>query len=465
MAEIVSIELPEFGGRDESLPEVPIAEYEQRLSAAVAGMKAAHLDFLLVYGDREHCANLAFLTGFDPRFEEAVLLLDLSGRRWLLVGNECMGYLPDGRLNCQPVLFQEFSLMGQPRGDSRSLRTIFADFGIGPGASVGCAGWKYFEGPLVENAPHAIEIPAYIVDLLRDMVGQREKVVNAGAIFMNPQDGLRLMNSASQIAQFEFASIRTSESVLSVVRSLREGVAENELEKLLNGAGLPLSCHPNVSFGEKVKRGLSSPSGKRARIGDAFVVGYGIQGALTCRAGVIGRGPEDLSADLREFYPRLARNYFEVVVRWYESLKVGVRAGDVWEAVNAARDDLAYSFAVNPGHYLHLDEWVHSPFSPRSNITLRSGMALQMDIIPVSRGPFCYINGEDGIVLANEKLRAELASNFPACWKRIGRRRSFMRDVIGIRLHEDVLPLSNAPAWLAPYALEPTQAFVMNRGK
>ena len=58
----------------------------------------------------------------------------LTGRRWLLVGNECMGYLPDAGLNCEPVLFQEFSLMGQPRGDSRSLRAIFADFGIGHGA-------------------------------------------------------------------------------------------------------------------------------------------------------------------------------------------------------------------------------------------------------------------------------------------------------------------------------------------
>ena len=277
------------------LQELPIAEYEQRLSAAVAGMRAAHLDFLLVYGDREHFANLAFLTGFDPRFEEAVLLLDLSGRRWLLVGNECMGYLPDAAwLNCQPVLFQDFSLMGQPRGDSRSLRTIFTDFGIGSGASVGCAGWKYFEGPLVGDAPHAIEIPAYIVDLLREMVGQREKVMNAGAIFMNPQDGLRLINSASQIAQFEFASIRTSESVLSVVRNLREGVAENELEKLLNGAGLPLSCHSQCEFWREGEAGSLQPFGKtgayRGRLrgglrypGSTDLPGGCTVGAETCR--------------------------------------------------------------------------------------------------------------------------------------------------------------------------------------
>jgi hypothetical protein len=463
MIEIVPIELPDFGGGDEPLPQIPLSEYEQRLSAVVARMKEVLLDFLLVYADREHFANLAFLTGFDPRFEEALLLLDLSGRRWLLVGNECMGYLPDAGLKCETVLFQEFSLMGQPRGDSRSLRAIFADFGIAQGASVGCAGWKYFEGPLVDNPGSAIEIPAYIVDLLRNLVGDPEKIRNAGGLFMNPQDGLRVINSANQIAQFEFASIRTSESVLSVVRSVREGVAEYELEKHLNGSGLPLSCHPIISFGEKVKRGLSSPSAKRARLGDAFVVGFGLQGALTCRAGAVARGPQDLPTELREFYPRLATNYFEVVACWYESLRVGARGGDVWQRVDSARDHAAYRFAVNPGHYLHLDEWVHSPFSKGSNILLRSGMALQMDIIPVSCGPFCYINAEDGIVLGDETVRAELASRYPACWRRIERRRAFMKEVVGIRLHEDVLPLSNTPGWLAPYVLEPFRAFVMSR--
>jgi hypothetical protein len=460
MIELVPIELPDFGGRDEPMPPIPLSEFEQRLSAAVARMKGAHLAFLVVYADREHFANMAFLTGFDPRFEEAVLLLDTTGRRWLLVGNECMGYLPDPGLKYETVLFQEFSLMGQPRGDSRSLRAIFTDFGIGHGAVVGCAGWKYFEGPLVDNPGSAIEIPAYIVDLLRNLVGDPEKIRNAGEIFMNPQDGLRVINSANQIAQFEFASIRTSESVLSVVRSVHEGVAEIELEKLLTCSGLPYSCHPIISFGEKVKRGLSSPSANRARLGDAFVVGFGIQGALTCRAGAVACGLADLPSALREFYPRLASNYFEVVACWYESLRIGARGGDVWQRVNSVRDDAAYSFAVNPGHYLHLDEWVHSPFSPGSNILLRSGMALQMDIIPVSRGPFCYINGEDGIVLADETLRAELASRFPACWKRIERRRAFMKEVVGIRLHEDILPLSNTPGWLAPYVLEPGRVFV-----
>jgi hypothetical protein len=45
-------------------------------------------------------------------------------------------------------------------------------------------------------------------------------------------------------------------------------------------------------------------------------------------------------------------------------------------------------------------------------------------------------------------------------WSRIQLRRAFMRDALGIRLDESVLPFSNTPGWLAPYALEPARIFV-----
>ena len=461
MAEIAKIELPRFGGLDEDLPALPVGEYESRLAATIDRMAGAGLDILAVYADRAHSANIAFLSGFDARFEEALLLLDRSGARKLLVGNECMGYLPEAALKIETELFQDFSLMGQPRGDSRPLRRILADFGAAAGCSIGTIGWKYFGGELIDAAETAIEIPAYIVDLLRDMAGEGGSVRNAGALLSGAVDGLRLFNSADQIARFEFAAVRTSESVRAGVEGVREGVSEAELEALLRGDGLTRSCHPMISFGEKVQRGLSSPSGVRAKLGDAFVVAYGIAGALNCRAGVVAHGPDDLPAELREFYAAFAANYFDVVAAWYRRIRIGVTAGDVFAAAEEARDGELYDFAVNPGHYIHLEEWVNSPFAAGDATELASGMAIQMDIIPVSRGPFCYSNAEDGIALADEALRAELAQRFPACWTRIEGRRRFLADTIGIGLHETVLPLSNIPGWLAPYVLEPNNAFVL----
>ena len=458
MIELAAIQLPDFG-IEHDFPEIPLDLYRARLSAAGERMRRDGLDCLVVYGDREHCANLAYLTGFDPRFEEALLLLAADGRAQLIVGNECMGYLPDEGLGLDVVLFQDFSLMGQPRGDSRPLRAILADFGIGPKSAVGCVGWKYYDSGLVEGGAAACDAPAYLVDLLRDLVGARERVRNATALFANPIDGLRTTNEPEQIAQFEFAAIRTSEGVRRVLAQFREGVEERELEPLLDGAGLPLSCHRMIGFGEKVRRGLASPSANRARLGDPFTVALGVAGALSSRAGWIARGPEDLPAGDRDFCMRFAANYFDVVAAWYEAIRVGVTAGEVYRAAEARRDPALARFAVNPGHLLHLDEWLHSPFASGSPLPLRSGMAIQMDIIPVSVGPFCYVNAEDGIALADARLRAEIAVRFPGCWRRIEARRRFMGDALGIRLHESVLPLGNTSGWLPPFGLDLGRAY------
>ena len=463
MVELGRVTLSPFEAPDE-FPPISHAEYLQRLDEARACMERDNLDFLLVYGDREHFANMAYLTGFDPRFEEALLLLDRSGGQKLLVGNECMGYLPAPRLGIEIELFQEFSLLGQPRDGSRPFRRILAEFGIGRGATIGCAGWKYFDTSLVSGPLPAMEIPSYIVDCLRELSGDPSKVPNSTSLFMNPRDGLRIVNSADQIAQFEFAASHCSQSVLSLLRSLREGSRESDLERHLAGAGLPLSCHRMISFGEKAKRGLSSPSQNRASQGDPYTVAFGVQGALVCRAGVIAHSAQELPAETHDFYPRFAANYFEVVAEWYSQVKVGALGGAVFAAVEARRDPSLYDFAVNPGHYIHLDEWVSSPFLAGSDIALRSGMALQMDIIPISKGPFCYANMEDGIVLADETLRSAIAREHPAAWSRIQRRRKFMTETIGIPLDESVLPLSNICGWMAPYILEPDMAFIHRGG-
>lgn len=460
MSTLKQITLPDFGGADAAMPAIPTTEYEQRLHAVRERMERENVDVLVVYGDREHFANLAFLTGFDPRFEEALLVLTKTGQRRLLVGNECQGYLPDPALGCEVELFQEFSLPGQPRDQSRPLRTLLSESGIGVGSRVGCVGWKYYDERLIPGGDSASDAPSYLVDLLRDLTGRRELVRNVTRWFTHPEHGLRVINAPDQIALMEYASLHTSLAVRDSLRHLQPGVRECDLPLHATRSGLPNSCHPMVSFGDKVRRGLSSPSQRKAQLGDSFTLALGSWGALTCRAGVVAASERDLAADLAGFYPRFAANYFDVVVTWYEHLKVGAVAGELYAAVHAFRNPDLMDFAVNPGHLIHLDEWLHSPFQPGSRSELRSGMALQMDIIPVSRGPFCYVNAEDGVVLADDHLRTEIARSHPEAWKRLESRRRFMTDQLGINLDPSVLPLSNIPGWLCPFALAPNHTLV-----
>lgn len=65
-------------------PAIPGPEYGVRARNLYT---AAAVDWV-VNGDREHNANLLFLSGFDPRFEEALLLLEPGDQRVLVVGNE-----------------------------------------------------------------------------------------------------------------------------------------------------------------------------------------------------------------------------------------------------------------------------------------------------------------------------------------------------------------------------------------
>jgi hypothetical protein len=143
------------------------------------------------------------------------------------------------------------------------------------------------------------------------------------------------------------------------------------------------------------------------------------------------------------------------VAEWYGTLRIGQAGGTLHDIIARRLGDPFFGIFLNPGHLIGLDEWVNSPISAGSTMELRSGMALQVDIIPATGTDYFTTNIEDGIALADENLRAEFGARYPAAWARIDARRQFMADALGIELHPDVLPLSNIPAYLPPFVLRP----------
>jgi hypothetical protein len=142
-------------------------------------------------------------------------------------------------------------------------------------------------------------------------------------------------------------------------------------------------------------------------------------------------------------------------------MRIGQRAAALYDIIARRLGDPFFGIFLNPGHQISLDEWVNSPFWPGSPIELRSGMAFQVDIIPATGTAYFTTNIEDGIALADEPLRDELATAYPGAWARIKARRRFMREALGIDLHPDVLPFSNIPAYLPPFLLRPDQAMTV----
>ena len=88
---------------------------------------------------------------------------------------------------------------------------------------------------------------------------------------------------------------------------------------------------------------------------------------------------------------------------------------------------------------------------------------MQVDIIPATGTRYFTTNIEDGIALADPALRKEFADRYPEAWGRIGARRRYMANVLGIELHPDVLPFSNIPAYLPPFFLRPDRVMTVNR--
>ena len=124
-ARLAEIDLPDFGMPDVR-PELSASLYPARLARLRERADARGHDRLVVYADREHSASLAWLTGFDPRFEEAVLVVGPTDEPAILVGNECHGMAGAAPLPMRPVLFQDLSLPSQPRDRSRPLAEILA---------------------------------------------------------------------------------------------------------------------------------------------------------------------------------------------------------------------------------------------------------------------------------------------------------------------------------------------------
>ncbi len=138
-------------------------------------------------------------------------------------------------------------------------------------------------------------------------------------------------------------------------------MTELQAARLIGMNGLPQSCHPMLTSGRRASYGLPSPSLDVIQRGDPITVAYGVQGALNARAGFLAESAAELPPDIPDYVERLVAPYFAAVVDWYETLGIGVTGGALWKAVHDRIGDPFFGVSLNPGHLIHLDEWMHSP--------------------------------------------------------------------------------------------------------
>lgn len=452
--ELIEVEAPplELG---EGPPAITGTEFEARIEALRAAVDA---EWIVVYGDREHAANLLYLCNLDPRFEEALLVLGPDGGRTLILGKEDVGYVPVVPIDVDVVCCPTFSLMGIDRSGGPTLEQALRGVGIGGGARIGVVGWKALGAEEWNGRWPPIFAPAFFVDTLRDLAGDAGIVLDATAALMSARYGQRRVASADQIAVFEWGASRCSAWVHAITGAARPGVGEYEAFRAADWAGEPLSLHPVFASGPDVAVGLCSPSSRRLELGDAAVACIGLWGGNCARGGLVAASSADLTAASEGYLERLAIPYWRAIATWYETLAVGVAGGEVFDTITSLLAGESFASSLNPGHLIHYEEWMDSPIRAGSDDPIISGMVIQSDIIPTGIRPGWTVNCEDTVAIADQALRGELETRHPELWSRIRARREYMRDRLGVRLRDEVLPLSCTAAYFRPLWLASGQA-------
>jgi Xaa-Pro aminopeptidase len=454
MTRLIRIDWPDHGTPD-TPPALTLEECKARLRALRTAAEMAGHDALVIYGDREHAGNLHWLTGFDPRFEEAVLVVT-PGDALLLAGNECLAYTAISPLVqaglVRTGLCSSLSLPSQPRGGRRLIDWLAEMLALDD--TVGAVGWKWYGPDEVDDPATALDIPAFLADPLRRLAA---RVENATPLMMDPGHGLRARVDAAEIARLEFANHMAAAALKRMVFSLREGMTDFEAVEAARTGGLPLGCHTTFAVGDAP--GLCGPAGRRLGLGLPASFNLCHWGANICRAGWLARSQADLPIAAQDYLESFVAPYVSAMSDWCAMMRPGVSGGYVWAQMMAALPAARFGVTLNPGHLIGLDEWISSPIREASTDPVQSGMAMQMDVIP-AHPVYGSTRMEDGYVVVDATLRRELERAFPNVARRCAARARFMREVIGMEVPDSLLPLADTCGIVAPFLFDPAQVVV-----
>lgn len=443
-----------------SIPSVTLSDetLRERKARVLNRMQRQGLDALVIYADKEHGGNFEYLTGFIPRFEEALLVLHASGEAVLVLGNENLKLAVHARLENRVVHAPWFSLPNQPMDNQQSLPELLKFAGVTPGKTLGLAAWKLFTGK-DDDVSQMFDLPAFIVDAIRQAGEGSLQLRNATGIFIDPDGGARTTNSANEIAHYEYGANLASTAILTALNAIAPGKTEKEIASLLAAEGQPNNVVTIAATGDRFAHANLYPSDKVIQGGDKFSLTTSYKGGLSSRAAYVVADASELAPAVADYLDVVAKPYFQAVVTWLEHLRIGMRGGEMYDLIEQVLPKAEYHWHLNPGHLVADEEWLCSPIGPKSDALLRSGMMLQIDIIP-SRAGYAGASIEDTVALADEPLRQKLASEYPALWERVEARRKYIAEHIGIRLPEEVLPMSNTVGYLRPWLLAQGQALV-----
>ena len=424
---------------------------QERVEKVLQGMEKRGLEQLIIYGDVEHSGNFKYLMGFFTRFEEALLIIRRDGNMTFMLGNENLNKAEKARVSGKAVHSSLFSLPNQPNRNDKTLRELLEEAGICPGVRTGIVGWKNFTSPVQDNKK-MFDLPSFLMDEIRGIIGDVRLLSNETDLFIG-ENGVRTTNNANEIAYYEYGASLASDCLLEAMDKIVPGIKETDLGSLLNEGGQ----HPNIvtiaASGERFIKANMFPTDIPVKIGDTISLTVGYCGGSSSRAAYAVEEAGQLPEGAKGYLEQLAVPYFSAYIHWLEEIRIGMTGGELFDKIEKILPRAEYHWSLCPGHLVAEEEWMSSPIYEGSKEMLRSGMLLQIDIIPSIPG-YGGCCAESTIALADDALKEEIHLQYPDMWERMQKRRSYITEYLGIALSPDVLPMCGTVAYFRPYMLQ-----------
>ncbi|CAM4257636.1 Xaa-Pro aminopeptidase [Erysipelothrix inopinata] len=439
------------------ITDATIAERKEKV---LSNMREANISSLIIYADKEHGGNFEYLTGFIPRFEEALQVLNVDGSSTLILGNENFNKVSKSLIESEGVLCPLFSLPNQPMGDFKPVSHYLKDVAIDDSQFVGLVDWKLLANDY--EAFHKLSsIPSYIVEGIKEVV-DGNKVVNATQIYIHPEKGARTINNANEIARYEYGSSLASDAILDAMNHLQEGCTELEIGNLLQLEGQTPNVVTISAFGKRFEQANIYPTSKKLMNGDAVALTVSYKGGLSSRSGFAVNNVEELETAQKGYLDNMVIPYYQAYVYWLENLKIGINGHDFYTKFNEFYPQSKYGWELNPGHLTSDEEWLSSPFFENSKADVKSGMIFAVDFIPIMEG-YNGVSAESTVAVADETLRNEIKTQYPDLWDRIENRKKYIKEIIGIELSNELLPMTSTLGYYRPFLLNTREALVVTQ--
>lgn len=421
-------------------------------------MKENNFSSLVIYADKEHGGNFEYLTGFIPRFEEALQILNVDGTSTLILGNENYNKTKFSLVDSQGILCPLFSLPNQPMGGFRPVEFYLKQAEMDTSQKIGLVDWKLLSNDF-DDFHSRSAMPAFIVEGLKAVV-PKDQLVNATQLYLDPEHGARVTNNANEIAHYEYGASLASDSVLNAMNALDEGVTEAEIGNLLQADGQLPNVVTISAFGDRFKYANIYPLNTKLEYGDKVALTNSHKGGLSSRSGYAVRNAEDLNDVDESYLEEVVKPYFAAYNFWFDTVEIGKNGGEFYREFSEFYPQETYGWELNPGHLTADEEWMSSPFFSGSNKTVQSGMIFQVDFIPKQEGHH-GVSAESTVAIADAELRQDIQAEYPELWDRIENRRAYMKEELNIDLQAELLPLASTLAYYRPFFLNPDEALVL----